>query len=107
MARYTEREEEAHDTTIRNTANNRAKTMRNNQNANQWVSRRKLLLIDVQEVARRLAMSEESVLRLTAAGTLPQPIIIGNEAARWRTEDIRAWVNAGCPDRGLAMQRTP
>jgi excisionase family DNA binding protein len=69
-------------------------------------SRRGLLLIDAQEVARRLGLSERTVWRLTAAGKLPNPIRIGGKTKRWRAEDIRAWVAAGCPDR-LAWESLP
>jgi excisionase family DNA binding protein len=62
-------------------------------------TRRGLLLIDAREVARRLGLSERTVWRLTAAGKLPNPILIGGKSKRWRAEDIRAWVAAGCPDR--------
>ena len=61
-------------------------------------NRRGLLLIDAQEVARRLDLSERTVWRLVAAGKLPNPISIGDKSKRWRANDIRSWVAAGCPD---------
>ena len=62
-------------------------------------TRRGLLLIDAQEVARRLGRSERTVWRITAAEKLPNPIAIGDQSKRWRAEDIRSWVAAGCPHR--------
>lgn len=71
-------------------------------------TRRGLLLINVQEVARRLGLSERTVWRLTAAGKLPSPIPIGGKTKRWRAEDIRSWVAVGCPDRiTWEASRTP
>jgi excisionase family DNA binding protein len=70
-------------------------------------SRRGLLLIDAQEVSRRLGLSERTVWRLTAAGKLPNPIPIGGKTKRWRAEDIRAWVAAGCPDRSTVEAPQP
>jgi predicted DNA-binding transcriptional regulator AlpA len=60
-----------------------------------------LLLIDAQEVARRLGLSERTVWRLTAAGKLPNPISIGDKSKRWRAKEIRSWVAAGCPERSV------
>jgi len=36
---------------------------------------------------------------------IPQPVRIGR-SLYWRTEELKAWVAAGCPDRGtwIAMQ---
>jgi excisionase family DNA binding protein len=56
-------------------------------------------LIDVQEVARRLGISDRTVWRLNSAGKLPKPITIGQKSKRWRADEIAAWVEAGCPDR--------
>ena len=58
-----------------------------------------VLLIDVKEVARRLDLSERTVWRLSSAGMLPRPVVIGGKSKRWRAEEIAAWVAAGCPDR--------
>ena len=33
-----------------------------------------------------------------AAGKIPQPVRIGRSTL-WRTEELRAWVTAGCPRR--------
>ena len=62
-------------------------------------NRRGLLLIDAQEVARRLDLSERTVWRLVAAGKLPNPVSIGDKSKRWRAAEIRSWVAAGCPSR--------
>lgn len=64
------------------------------------------LLIDSQEVARRLDLSERTVWRLCSAGKLPKPVSIGSRSKRWRVEEIAAWVAAGCPPRNV-WETTP
>lgn len=56
------------------------------------------LLIGAKEVARLLGRSERSVWRDEGTGRLPQPVRLGG-SKRWRLAEIRAWVEAGCPDR--------
>jgi predicted DNA-binding transcriptional regulator AlpA len=73
--------------------------MSTNENVKVDSTRRGLLLIDANEVARRLDLSERTVWRLVAAGKLPNPISIGDKSKRWRAKDIRSWVAAGCPSR--------
>lgn len=36
--------------------------------------------------------------KLTAAGRTPPPIRLGGKVL-WRPRELRAWVDAGCPDR--------
>jgi excisionase family DNA binding protein len=66
-----------------------------------------ILLIDVKEVARRLGLSDRTVWRLNSTGKLPRPVSIGGKSKRWRSEEITAWVSAGCPARNVweAMSR--
>ena len=55
------------------------------------------VLLDVSAVAERLHVSPRKVWRMRDSGWLPAPIILGR-LIRWRSEDIVAWVVAGCPD---------
>lgn len=54
------------------------------------------LLLTTESLARQLQISKRSLQRLRSAGKLPQPVNLGG-SIRWRTEEIRQWVEAGCP----------
>lgn len=51
------------------------------------------LLMNVQEVAGLLRISDRSVWRLVASGDLPAPIALGR-SRRWPRAQIEAWVAA-------------
>lgn len=55
------------------------------------------LLISAAEVARLLDITQRALWRLKASGRLPRPLMLGR-AVRWRREEIRLWIAAGCPD---------
>jgi excisionase family DNA binding protein len=55
------------------------------------------LLIPAKEVARILGISERTVWRHQSSGTIPKPVRIGGNV-RWRADEIREWVAAGCPE---------
>jgi predicted DNA-binding transcriptional regulator AlpA len=57
------------------------------------------LLIDIKELARLLGISRATAERMKAAGRLPSPIILSAGCHRWRLEEIRDFVKAGCPPR--------
>jgi predicted DNA-binding transcriptional regulator AlpA len=57
-----------------------------------------ILLIDIKDLARMLSRSERTLWRDHAAGRIPRPIQLGG-TTRWRIDEIREWVTAGCPDR--------
>lgn len=54
------------------------------------------LLVDVNFVARLISMSTRTVWRLVSSGKLLPPIRIGG-AARWPLEQIKRWIEQGCP----------
>ncbi len=56
------------------------------------------LLIDARGVAAMLGRCERSLRRDDEAGRIPRPVLLGR-SRRWRLEELRAWVQAGCPDR--------
>jgi predicted DNA-binding transcriptional regulator AlpA len=56
------------------------------------------LLLSAEDLARELKISIRSVWRRDSAGQIPPPVRIGR-CVRWRSEDIRTWLDAGCPDR--------
>lgn len=56
------------------------------------------LMATVGDVARMLHISIRQVWRLHSIGRLPNPVRLGN-CVRWRIDEIRAFVEAGCPCR--------
>ena len=56
------------------------------------------LLLTAEQLAQLLNIGRGTVWRLHAAGQIPLATKIGG-APRWRTEEVRAWVRAGCPSR--------
>lgn len=59
------------------------------------------ILLTARDVGALLALSRATVFELHARGRLPLPVRPGGPqgAPRWRADEIRAWVAAGCPDR--------
>jgi len=56
------------------------------------------LLVDARELAKLLGAGLRTVRTWDAAGRLPRPVRIGG-AVRWQVEEIRSWIDAGCPCR--------
>ena len=56
------------------------------------------MLIDAVGLASILNIGRSSVFKLNAAGRIPSPLKVGR-ATRWSVEDIRKWVELGCPRR--------
>jgi len=54
------------------------------------------LLLNGDALARLLQVSKRSLMRLRSAGKLPRPVQLGR-SVRWRSNEIREWVDAGCP----------
>jgi excisionase family DNA binding protein len=57
------------------------------------------LLISAAELASLLGISERTLWRLLSARRLPQPLRLGRNT-RWRADEIRRWIDSGCPDAG-------
>lgn len=53
-------------------------------------------LLTADDVAALLNVSERTLWRLLSAGKVPKPVRIGR-STRWRAEDVREWVQKGCP----------
>jgi predicted DNA-binding transcriptional regulator AlpA len=53
-------------------------------------------LIDAKVAAHRLGISIRTLRRLSDAGNGPRPIRVGR-CLRWRSDQLTAWINAGCP----------
>ena len=58
------------------------------------------LLIRREGAARVCDMSLRTWDRAVAAGKTPAPVRVGGSGTpRWRVDELRAWITAGCPDR--------
>lgn len=53
---------------------------------------RRLLRLD--EVLRICAVSRSFVYREIAAGRFPRPVRVGPRAARWRLQEVTAWMDS-------------
>jgi predicted DNA-binding transcriptional regulator AlpA len=56
------------------------------------------LVVDARRLAAMLCAGLRTVRTWDAAGKLPAPVRIGGRVA-WRVDEIRAWLDAGAPDR--------
>ncbi len=56
------------------------------------------LALPAAAVAKLLGISLRHLWKLSASGRLPAPIRLGR-SVRWRLDELRAWLNAGCPAR--------
>ena len=57
------------------------------------------LAVTARDAARLLGISRAQLYRLHSSGRLPRPVYLGGRAPRWYVEELRAWLDAGCPDR--------
>ncbi len=66
------------------------------------------LLTDAAGVGKLLQVSVRHVQKLDASGRLLAGISLGR-AKRWRVDEVRRWVAAGCPARAvwMALQQGP
>ncbi len=56
------------------------------------------LVADAKALAKLLGCGLRTVRTHDAAGKLPAPVRIGGRVV-WRLDEIRAWLDAGAPDR--------
>ena len=56
------------------------------------------LVVDARRLAAMLCAGIRTVRTWDAAGRLPAPLRIGGRVV-WRSDEIRAWLAAGAPDR--------
>lgn len=57
------------------------------------------LLVTAKEAAKLCGKSLRTWRTWDSAGWIPQPIRIGRSTL-WRLDELREWVEAGCPRRG-------
>ena len=53
-------------------------------------------LINANQLADMLSISERTLYRLKSMGQLPKPIVLGG-SVRWRLTVVRDWIANGCP----------
>ena len=53
-------------------------------------------LINAEELAKLMQISERTLWRLLSGRKLPQPVRIGRNT-RWRLAEVEAWIEKGCP----------
>ncbi len=51
------------------------------------------LLVDIEELARLLAVSVSTAFRMKAAGKLPGPLSLSRGCVRWRRDTIERWLS--------------
>jgi predicted DNA-binding transcriptional regulator AlpA len=56
------------------------------------------LLVGIGGLSQMLDMSARTIRRKFSAGLIPKPLRLSG-SIRWSVAEIRAWVEAGCPDR--------
>ena len=54
------------------------------------------VLINIKEFAQLLRISKRTFHRLKSTGRIPEPIMVGGRPL-WPLEEVRGWINAGCP----------
>jgi len=56
------------------------------------------LLLSARDLASLLRLGLRTIRSMDAAGKLPAPVRVGG-SVRWRLDELRAWLDAGAPDR--------
>lgn len=54
-------------------------------------------LIDMATLAKLIAIGERTVWRMLSMGAIPAPVRLGHKIVRWRADEIREWIETGCP----------
>lgn len=55
-------------------------------------------LLDAGQAARYRGMSRAAWYKRLSTGLVPRPVKIGS-IARWRKDELAAWIEVGCPPR--------
>jgi prophage regulatory protein len=57
------------------------------------------LLLAAAEAARLCGISEATWYRMASGGRTPAPVRLSRGCVRWRLDELREWIAAGCPER--------
>ena len=63
------------------------------------------LALTATEAAARMGICRAQFWKLHSAGKVPMPVYLGTKAPRWRLDELRQWLDAGCPDRQTWQRR--
>ncbi|MHB1422810.1 MAG: helix-turn-helix transcriptional regulator [Gemmataceae bacterium] len=55
------------------------------------------MMIDAWQFAELLGVSRATIDRRKSAGKLPKHVELSPGCHKWRTAEVRAWIDAGCP----------
>ena len=61
-------------------------------------------LLTRKQVEEKVQLTTSSIYRLMRAGKLPAPIRIGENAVRWRSDELSAWIESRPRAKGEAAQ---
>jgi predicted DNA-binding transcriptional regulator AlpA len=56
-------------------------------------------LVSAEVAAELCGISLRAWRRLDAAGRVPRPVTLGSRLKRWREDELKDWIDAGCPSR--------
>lgn len=62
------------------------------------------LLVSAYEAAEMLGISRSTLYDFNQRGIIPLPVHLGRRTL-WRADELRQWVEAGCPGRGTWQER--
>jgi predicted DNA-binding transcriptional regulator AlpA len=54
-------------------------------------------LIDLKTLARLMNVAQRTVYAFLSERAIPKPIHISGRLTRWRADEIRSWIESGCP----------
>jgi predicted DNA-binding transcriptional regulator AlpA len=57
------------------------------------------LLLSADQAAALCGVSPATWYRMGSAGRCPSPVRLSRGCVRWRAEELRDWIAAGCPSR--------
>jgi prophage regulatory protein len=57
------------------------------------------LALPAKDAAALIGVSRAQWWKLHSAGKIPLPVFLGSKAPRWVVAELRAWLDAGAPDR--------
>jgi predicted DNA-binding transcriptional regulator AlpA len=63
------------------------------------------VLLDCRQAAALLGVSRSQFWTLHNAGRVPLPLRLSPRVVRWRSDELAAWVQAGCPNREIWEKR--
>jgi predicted DNA-binding transcriptional regulator AlpA len=55
-------------------------------------------LVTAREFAEMLGLDSKTIVRWSKEGFAPSPVRIG-KVLRWKRDEVRSWIEAGCPGR--------